>query len=851
MKRRIARLLSSLASPSIHRVGRRRHSRAHRSRVTLLDIPQLEDRILLSVTPLSPELLDGPAAQDRAEFASVHDVVPDSNCAAETFDAPQAADFEVSGFADSTDALAKLTDGHEHRLFDLEGNEYDVLTNLPTLDVDEATTSTGDGAVALGTVPLGETFLLHGNAGASHTIYLDFNGHVTSGTSWNTSFEGGQDIVTPAFDLDGNTASFSDAELQRIQYIWQRVAEDFLPFNVDVTTEDPGVADLIKSGTGDTAWGVRVAIGGSSTDWYGNSAGGVAYSGSFNWSSDTPVFVFTAQLGGGAEKYTAEAISHETGHALGLSHDGRTSPSESYYQGQGSGTTGWAPIMGNSYYQNLTQWSRGEYLYANNTQDDLAVITGNNGFGYRADDFGSTNSQASLLPVVNSSVSVAGIIERTTDVDVFYFNTGGGTVDLQVTPAERGPNLDILASLYDAFGNVVLSSNPIGYLNATINTTLAAGQYYLQISGVGEGSPTSTGYSDYGSLGQYFIRGTVAPSQNDYLSIAATDAQRLEGTGGVTYHTFTVTRSGNTSLATSVGYHVAGSGSNPAGAADFAGGILPAGTLSFAAGETSKMITIQVAGDALTENDESYSVSLSNASGSTQIGTSTATGTILNDDAVVTPGIKVTPISGLTTNERGTTASFGVVLASQPTANVVISLASLDTTEGVANVGSLVFTSANWNQAQSVTVRGVDDTIRDGNIGYTIQLSAAQSSDAAYHGINPDDVQLTNQDNERAAKSTKPPKAPVPNIDDATDALDHASPANAAVDNLLRALASDGPAGRVAGLSWALDMKGLHNSDRTAENHIDWPQPDHRPNDGDSDRLAIALRSTYRHGRQP
>ena len=59
--------------------------------------------------------------------------------------------------------------------------------------------------------------------------------------------------------------------------IWRSVAEDFAPFNVDVTTEDPGVEALRKFGTGDTQWGVRVVIGGSSSDWYNGKAGGVAY----------------------------------------------------------------------------------------------------------------------------------------------------------------------------------------------------------------------------------------------------------------------------------------------------------------------------------------------------------------------------------------------------------------------------------------------------------------------------------------------------------------------------------------------------------------------------------------------
>ena len=174
------------------------------------------------------------------------------------------------------------------------GNEYCVLASTPTMGPHE---STGVNGPVAATLPLSETFLLHSNPTASHTIYLDFDGHVTSGTIWNSGFNGGSDIVTPAYDLDGNAASFSDSELQRIQWIWQRVVEDYSPFDVDVTTQEPAVSSLIKNGGGDSEWGVRVVIGGSSSDWYGSSAGGVAYVGSFNWSSDTPAFVFESAVG--------------------------------------------------------------------------------------------------------------------------------------------------------------------------------------------------------------------------------------------------------------------------------------------------------------------------------------------------------------------------------------------------------------------------------------------------------------------------------------------------------------------------------------------------------------------------
>ena len=149
------------------------------------------------------------------------------------------------------------------------------------------------------------------------------------------------------------------------------------------------------------------------------------------------------------------------------------------------------------------------------------------------------------------------------------------------------------------------------------------------------------------------------------------------------------------------------------------------------------------------ESDESFTVSLLNASAGAEITTGSAVGTIRNDDQ---PGILVSPTSGLTTSESGGTASFSVVLTSAPTADVVIDVASQDTTEGVVNVSQLIFTSANWNAPQTVTVIGVDDTIRDGNQAYTVVLSPAQSSDPNYNGLDPADVQLTNLDNEKRGR---------------------------------------------------------------------------------------------------
>ena len=410
-------------------------------------------------------------------------------------------------------------------------------------------------------LPLDQTFELHSLPGANHRIYLDFNGHTTSDPSWNNGIA----FTTPAFDINGNPSSFSNLELERIQFIWARVAEDFAPFNVDVTTEDPGINALRNTGGSDTQWGIRAVIGGSVTDWFDPFGGavGVANLGSFTWDTDTPAFIFSEDNSNGAEKPTAETISHEVGHTLGLNHDGRGAPYyEEYYEGHGSGATGWAPIMGFSDFQPVTQWSRGEYPNADNKEDDLTIITTENGFGFRNDDHGNSSSTASGLTVSGSAVSGSGIIERTTDVDVFRVVTGGGVVTLNVDVFHRGPNLDAAATLFNASGVQVATSSPADALDASISTSLAAGTYFLHVSGVGAGT-TATGYSDYASLGQYTITGTIVPIpeitvtgngvtilDGDLVPASADSTSfgsAIEGTAGIS-RTFTVRNDGTATL---------------------------------------------------------------------------------------------------------------------------------------------------------------------------------------------------------------------------------------------------------------------------------------------------------------
>jgi len=370
---------------------------------------------------------------------------------------------------------------------------------------------------------LDQTFLLHSRPGAPRTIYLDFNGATITGTAWNT---GNNTITAKAYDIDGAPASFSTTEMQRIQYIWQRVAEDFAPFDVDVTTEAPAADRLTRTDINDQTFGTTVLIT-DNTGVYSCSCGGVAYVGVFNSTSNTykPALVFYNMLGAGDEKAVAEAISHEAGHNMGLSHDGTSTAS--YYGGQGTDpVTAWAPIMGVGYYNPVVQFSRGEYANASNTEDDFAVMQ-SYGLPLRNDDFG--NDIFNAAPVSGTTGgTVDGVIERTGDADVFSFTAAAGSFTASVIPANRSANADLELTLLNGAGQVLATSNPLNALNASLGYNIpAAGTYYIKVSATGQGDPASTGYSAYGSVGNYrvsanFQSGGTAPSA--VLTASATTA---------------------------------------------------------------------------------------------------------------------------------------------------------------------------------------------------------------------------------------------------------------------------------------------------------------------------------------
>lgn len=184
-------------------------------------------------------------------------------------------------------------------------------------------------------------------------IFLDFDGGTVSNTSWNYA---GDIVAAPA-----------NLVLVEQEAIVNNAIMDYSPFNVTVT-KDESVYNAAPANKR-----VRCIIT-ESHEWYGSNAGGVAYTGSWNWGDGTPCWVFSTLLGYNT-KNIQEAVSHEIGHMFGLRHQASWDANCVLTSSYNYGCCGEAPIMGVGYYQPDVHWWVGpNNLDCNSVQDDAAIL---------------------------------------------------------------------------------------------------------------------------------------------------------------------------------------------------------------------------------------------------------------------------------------------------------------------------------------------------------------------------------------------------------------------------------------------------------------------------------------------
>lgn len=195
----------------------------------------------------------------------------------------------------------------------------------------------------------------------------------------------------------------------------------------------------------------------------------------------------------------------------------------------------------------------------------------------------------------------------------------------------------------------------------------------------------------------------------------------------------------------------------------------------------------------------------------------TATGPTSGTSEVSPPAVPmpasilVTPTTGLRTTEAGGTATFTVALATAPSSNVVVPLASSNVLEGTVSPAALTFSPANAALPQTVTVRGVDDTIVDGPQSFTVLVGPAQSADPTYAGLDPSDVAVTNDDNDVLAVCSPRPQIQVSTTRTSPGQLTvtvRASSNAQTPNNRLAELRFHGPAGTLVDVSGIVGRSG-------------------------------------------
>lgn len=434
-----------------------------------------------------------------------------------------------------------------------------------------------------------DTLLLESNKNASNVIYLDFS----------------------TMGIDSYSASVSFQEAQYIQEIWQRVAEDFAPFDVNVTT-NAGIAANYSVQIGSTlTTDVRSAslrqsdpnnltIDGTGRSFIGPTFTETAYKTSFT-------------------KYGGELASYGAGRKI-ITNDGWWNTDS--YTGSGK----WGPIMGipNSVANQYTQWSYGEYIGSSTSRkDELKILGGILGFredeagddiktAVRLEDYiidvdkkydalsalysgqgaeykpkdsaGYSSSQVTYTFSGVIGIHEAAEVNQYRDYDVFSFTTGAEGGKYVINVAGLGADLrwnqydnwgsynvnstDFQSQYYDAYdwwmtnlniqvefllsdGTVLKTFDPLNssFVHFTTNDLDANTTYYIRVSGIGEGNALTGGFSTYGSLGYYNL--TVS---EDLTSKVVTEASEYNNAIVVTSLNDTVSVDNQISLREALSY---------------------------------------------------------------------------------------------------------------------------------------------------------------------------------------------------------------------------------------------------------------------------------------------------------
>ncbi|MBI3406979.1 MAG: DUF11 domain-containing protein [Planctomycetes bacterium] len=314
--------------------------------------------------------------------------------------------------------------------------------------------------------------------------------------------------------------------------------------------------------------------------------------------------------------------------------------------------------------------------------------------GTTAFTFTVTLTGATELPATVQFATASGTA-TTADND---FQSNSGT--LTFNPGQTSKTITVLVN-----GDVIFESNE------TFTVNLSNPQNATISTGTGTGTGTGT------------IQNDDAPP-----TLAINNVSQNEGNSGTTTFSFTVTLSGATELPATVQFATADGSATTAG-----NDYQPTnGTLTFNPGDASKTVTVLVNGDTAFENDESFTVNLSNAQNAT-ISAATGTGTILNEDAAPpTPTLSINSVTVTEGNSGTASAVFTVTLSTASAQTVTVDFATANGTATSADndyqpaSGTLTFNPGDTSKTITVLVNG--DAIFENNETFSVNLSNPQNA---------------------------------------------------------------------------------------------------------------------------
>jgi hypothetical protein len=429
-------------------------------------------------------------------------------------------------------------------------------------------------------------------------------------------------------------------------------------------------------------------------------------------SSGTTPFTFTVTRSGNTT-IAASAAWAVTGTAADFTGDVLPSGSVSFAAGQTTQT-----ITVNVAADTVFQASQGFTVTLSKPSANATIAAATGTTSISNISAASANATGTILPATPATLSIAATSASTADgtsgSTPFTFTvtrSGNTTIAASAAWAVTGTAADFTGGVLPS-GSVSFAA---GQTTQTITVNVAANTVFQASQGftVSLSKPSANA-----TIGTASATGTILPAPLATLSIAAASASAADGMSGSTPFTFTVTRSGNTTIAASAAWTVTGT------AADFTGGVLPSGSVSFAAGQTTQTITVNVAADTVFQASQGFTVTLSKPSANATIATASAAGTILPAapaalSIAAASAVKADGTSGCTPFTFTVTRSGNTTIAAS--AAWAITGTAADFTGGVLPSGSVSFAAG--QTTQTITVNVAADTVFQASQGFTVTLS--------------------------------------------------------------------------------------------------------------------------------